>query len=49
VGDPNVIPEVYGQAAPDARVQPPFTVPFARGGKTLTVGWAISLGAAATR
>lgn len=40
-GDPNVIPIDLRGIAGDAQVQPPFTVPFRRGHRTLTVGWAI--------
>lgn len=39
--DPNTLPDAYRAIAPNAQVQPPFTVPFRRGDKTLTVGWAI--------
>jgi 4-amino-4-deoxy-L-arabinose transferase-like glycosyltransferase len=39
--DPNVMPVGLRRIAGDAQVQPPFTLPFRRGGGTLTVGWAI--------
>jgi 4-amino-4-deoxy-L-arabinose transferase-like glycosyltransferase len=40
-GDPAVIPVALRGIAGDAQVQPPFTLPFRRGGHILTVGWAI--------
>ena len=40
-GDPNVIPVAYRMLAADAQVQPPFRLQFRRGGRELTVGWAI--------
>jgi 4-amino-4-deoxy-L-arabinose transferase-like glycosyltransferase len=39
--DPTVMPVALRRIAGDAQVQPPFTLPFRRGGGTLTVGWAI--------
>jgi hypothetical protein len=36
-----VMPVPLRRIAGDAQVQPPFTLPFRRGGGTLTVGWAI--------
>jgi 4-amino-4-deoxy-L-arabinose transferase-like glycosyltransferase len=39
--DPTVMPVPLRRIAGDAQVQPPFTLPFRRGGGTLTVGWAI--------
>jgi hypothetical protein len=42
-GDPNVIPIQYRNIAVDAAVQPPFTLTYARGAGTATVGWAILL------
>jgi Dolichyl-phosphate-mannose-protein mannosyltransferase len=40
-GDPAIMPVGLRGIAGDAQVQPPFTLPFRRGGGTLTVGWAI--------
>ena len=40
-GDPNVMPVAYRSLAGDAQVQPPFRLQFRRGGRELTVGWAI--------
>jgi len=40
-GDPAVIPVALRGIAGDAQVQPPFTLPFRRGGHVLTAGWAI--------
>jgi len=40
-GDPAVVPVALRGIAGDAQVQPPFTLPFRRGGHVLTVGWAI--------
>ena len=39
--DPTVMPVPLRRIAADAQVQAPFTLPFRRGGGTLTVGWAI--------
>jgi 4-amino-4-deoxy-L-arabinose transferase-like glycosyltransferase len=39
--DPTVMPVPLRRIAGDAQVQPPFTLPFRRGGGTLSVGWAI--------
>jgi len=41
--DPKVIPLAYRNIAGDAAVQPPFTLPYRRGGGEVTVGWAILL------
>jgi 4-amino-4-deoxy-L-arabinose transferase-like glycosyltransferase len=40
-GDTSVIPVGLRTIAADAQVQPPFTLPFRRGGGEITVGWAI--------
>ncbi len=40
-GDPGTMPEAYRPLAGDAQVQPPLTLPFRRGHRVLTVGWAI--------
>jgi 4-amino-4-deoxy-L-arabinose transferase-like glycosyltransferase len=40
-GDPGVMPVPLRRIGGDAQVQQPFTLPFRRGGGTLTVGWAI--------
>ena len=40
-GDPNVIPIGLRSIAADAQVQQPFALPFRRGERILTVGWAI--------
>ena len=39
--DPDVIPIGLRAMAGEAQTQPPFTLPFRRGGGVLTVGWAI--------
>ena len=39
--DPNVIPIGLRSIAGDAQLQPPFALPFRRGDRVLTVGWAI--------
>jgi 4-amino-4-deoxy-L-arabinose transferase-like glycosyltransferase len=41
-GDPQKLPPAFRAVAEeDAEIQPPFTLPFYRGGHTLEVGWAI--------
>jgi len=40
-GDPRVLPPAYRAIAGDAEIQPPFTVPFRLGTRSLTVGWAV--------
>ena len=40
-GDPHKLPTAFRAVAEDAEIQPPFTLPFHRGGHTLTVGWAV--------
>lgn len=42
-GDRSALPVEYRAIAADAQVQPPFTLPFRRGGQVLNVGWAILL------
>jgi Dolichyl-phosphate-mannose-protein mannosyltransferase len=39
--DPTVMPVGLRAIAGDAQIQPPFTLPFRRGDRVLTVGWAI--------
>src|SRR5439155_15703150 len=39
--DPTVMPVGLRAVAGDAQIQPPFTLPFRRGDRVLTVGWAI--------
>jgi hypothetical protein len=40
-GDPAVMPVGLRRLAADAQVQPPFELPYRRGGHVLSVGWAI--------
>jgi Dolichyl-phosphate-mannose-protein mannosyltransferase len=40
-GDPTVMPVGLRAIGGDAQVQPPFALPFRRGDRVLTVGWAI--------
>jgi 4-amino-4-deoxy-L-arabinose transferase-like glycosyltransferase len=40
-GDPGVMPIGLRRIAGEAQIQPPFTLPYRRGGGALTVGWAI--------
>jgi len=40
-GDPDMAPEELHAVAPDAQVQPPFTLPARNGEGDVTVGWAI--------
>jgi hypothetical protein len=40
-GEPNAVPAAYAEAAADAAVQPPLTLPMRRGNGEVTVGWAI--------
>lgn len=42
-GDTTAIPIQYRNIAVDAAVQPPFTLAYARGAGTVTIGWAILL------
>jgi hypothetical protein len=40
-GEPQKLPPAFRAVAEDAEIQPPFTLPFHRGGHTLEVGWAV--------
>ena len=40
-GDPQQLPPAFRAVAEDAEIQPPFSLPFRRGGGTVTVGWAV--------
>jgi 4-amino-4-deoxy-L-arabinose transferase-like glycosyltransferase len=44
-GDLDALPADYRAIAPGAEVQPPFALPYRKGGLTLQVGWAILRGA----
>jgi hypothetical protein len=40
-GDPQKLPPGFRAVAEDAEVQPPFVLPYRRGGGGITVGWAV--------
>lgn len=41
--DTNVVPPMYRTVAPDAAVQPSFTLPYRRGPGSVEIGWAVLL------
>jgi 4-amino-4-deoxy-L-arabinose transferase-like glycosyltransferase len=40
-GNPQELPRALRAVADDAEIQPPFALPFRRGGRVLTIGWAL--------